>query len=182
MPSFVSTVTSRIGRNDVREEAMALLDPVVVVRHRVAGLDHSVLGSSLVRRDATREPGGVEAELVLVALGGQRCDVAVAPVPGTRQRAASSSEALVTYRAAKITAADGRNRCDDGQHDLGRAHGRTPLPDSTPHGRHASVGEDRHDDARASPDEHGSGHRRGPEAVAHERRAPRRDRRTADRR
>ena len=50
----------RVGRQEVREEAVTLLDAVVVVRDGLAGLDDSVLGRGPVRRHSAREPRGVE--------------------------------------------------------------------------------------------------------------------------
>ena len=75
----------------VREQAVALVDDVVVVRHRLARLDLAVLGGSSVRRLTAREPGGVETQLVAVTLAYERPDVAEDPVAARLRRPPSSA-------------------------------------------------------------------------------------------
>lgn len=65
-----------VVRDDVGQQAVALLDDVVVVWNRLAGLDRPILGSGFVRRRSGEEPGRIEAELEAVALARQRLDVA----------------------------------------------------------------------------------------------------------
>src|SRR5262249_27406994 len=80
----------RVGREEIREEPVSLLDAVVVVRNRLARLDGSILRGGLVRRDSTREPGRIELHLVARVRGGDRVDVAEdALVAGLAGRAAA---------------------------------------------------------------------------------------------
>src|SRR5439155_21013506 len=62
----------RPRRHDVRQQAMALVDDVVVVRN-VAVVGVLELGAA--RGHPTGEPGGVELELEVVALRSERLDV-----------------------------------------------------------------------------------------------------------
>jgi len=80
-----------VVRDEVGQQPVALLDNVVVVRNRLAGLDRTVLSSGDVRRLAGEEPGGVEPHLEVVALACQRLDVTELdplgrrPEPGLRR-------------------------------------------------------------------------------------------------
>ena len=64
-------------RDDVRERAVALVDRVVIVRHRLAGLDRSVLLGGLVRRHAGEQQRRVESQCIVVADADERRDVPV---------------------------------------------------------------------------------------------------------
>ncbi len=96
----------RVRRHEVGQETMTFLDAVVVVRNRLARLDHAVLGGRRVRGDAAREPRRIEAHLVLVAFLRQGRDVAEDPVAALlRGGRLDSASPCVKYRAAKAMAA-----------------------------------------------------------------------------
>ena len=69
-----------VGRHEVGQEPVTLVDAVVVVGDGLARLDCPVLGSGVVRRHTAGEPLRVEAHPIPIAVGGQRGDVAEGPV------------------------------------------------------------------------------------------------------
>ena len=113
-----------VGRQEVREQAVALLDAVVVVRHRLAWLDRSVLGRGLVRRDSAREPGRVESHLVSAARSRHRVDVAEDALVARLThgvRVGVVREVEPRERAGSSDRGDG----DDGKNDECGLHGDT---------------------------------------------------------
>ena len=109
-----------VGRDEIGEEPMPFLDLVVVVGHRLPGLDDAVFRGRLVRGHATREPCRVEAHPVQVAVALQRRDVAVRAVT------AGSSGRRGVRVVRKVEAGEdrggqscrGRNACQDDDGDL----------------------------------------------------------------
>jgi hypothetical protein len=110
-----------VGRDEVGEEAVALIDLVVVVRHGLAGLDDPVLGGGDVRGHTAREPGGVEAHSVRLPVGLQGRDVAIRAVTARRRGGRGVVRVVREIENAEDAGSQGchgRNACQDDDGDL----------------------------------------------------------------
>ena len=117
---------ARIVGHEVGQQAVALLDTVVVVRDGLAGLDGAVLGRGLVRRLARQEPGRVEAHLPAAVRPGERGDMAelhdlrrrdgVLRGRGRRRGDGDRLGGLVAARATRCRYGEDERECSDRPH------------------------------------------------------------------